>query len=357
VDFAWNAWPWWGMPLLSSVLAIAIAYGVGYLVRAIVASRLTKLVKFTVVNWDDVVLDELLRRIPFWSLLIGLWLAVAKWPLSPSTHTLATRVISALGVASVTLAVAAMSSKLVRAYGPRLNPAAPVSALSQNLVRILVTMLGVLVIIRSFGYDITPMLTALGVGGLAVALALQEPLSNLFAGVFVTFAGQLRIGDYVKLDAGAEGYIADFNWHSTRIHAPAGNLIIVPNAKVAQAIATNFSHPQKDMGFGVDLGVDYASDLQHVERVTTDVAREVMRDVPGGMPDFEPSIRYHALGDYSVRFSVNLRAREFVDQPLLKHEFVKRLHARFQAEGIVVPFPVQALTTRDPLSVSVKSTT
>jgi small-conductance mechanosensitive channel len=187
------------------------------------------------------------------------------------------------------------------------------------------------------------MLAALGVGGLAVALALQEPLSNLFAGLFVSIGRQIRIGDYVRLDSGVEGHIQDFNWNSTRIQSLGGNLIVVPNAKVSQAVVTNYSLPTRDVGVGVDITVDFANDLTKVELITMEVAREVMRDVPGGMPEFEPAVRLSAFTDMGVRFSTGLRARDFPDQALVRHEFLKRLLKRYQHESVVLPrYPLVA---------------
>src|SRR5262249_53121787 len=145
-------------------------------------------------------------------------------------------------------------------------------------------------ILRGFNVEIGPFVTSLGIVGLAVALALQEPLSNLFAGLFVTLAGQIRIGDYIKMDSGAEGYVIDFNWRSTRLQVPSGNIVIVPNSKLSQAIVTNFSLPFEDLAVTVDLAVDAASDLEKVEKVTVDVAREVMTKAAGGVADFVPVV-------------------------------------------------------------------
>jgi small-conductance mechanosensitive channel len=78
-----------------------------------------------------------------------------------------------------------------------------------------------------------------------------------------------------------------------------------------------------------------------------EVGSDVMASMPGGVPDFEPFVRYHTFGDSSINFTVILRAREFVDQYLIKHEFVKRLHARFNHEGIVIPFPIRTFVPRD----------
>jgi small-conductance mechanosensitive channel len=247
---------------------------------------------------------------------------------------------------SVTLAAAALGSQAVDSYGSVIAPALPVSSLTRNIAWALVAVIGLLVILNGLGLSITPMLTALGVGGLAVALALQEPLANFFAGFFVTLAGQIRVGDYVKLDTGQEGYVVDFSWRSTRLRMLANNLVVVPNAKLAQAVVVNHHLPSQDLAVLVEVGVDYASDLDHVERVVIDVGREIMAEVTGGVTGFDPFIRYHTFADSSVNFTVILRAREFVDQYLIKHEFIKRLHARFDREGIVIPFPIRTIAQR-----------
>jgi small-conductance mechanosensitive channel len=123
--------------------------------------------------------------------------------------------------------------------------------------------------------------------------------------------------------------------------------VIVPNAKLAQAIVINHHLPSQDLAVLVEVGVDYTSDLIHVEHVVTDVGRAVMTDVPGGVAGFEPFIRYHTFGDSSVNFTVILRATEFVDQYVIKHEFIKRLHARFAREGIVIPSPIRTIVQRE----------
>jgi small-conductance mechanosensitive channel len=287
------------------------------------------------------------RRVPVWAVLIGVWLSAGYWPLTTEGHLLVERTVFVLGAVSVTLALAAVASQSVDAYGALISPALPVSSLTRNVAWALIAILGLLVILNGLGLSITPMLTALGVGGLAVALALQEPLANFFAGLFITLAGQIRVGDYVKLDSGQEGYVVDFSWRSTRLRMLANNLVVVPNAKLAQAIVVNHHLPSQDLAVLVDVGVDYASDLAHVERVVMDVGRAVMADVAGGVPEFEPFIRYHTFGDSSIDFTVILRATEFVDQYVIKHEFIKRLHARFNHERIVIPFPIRTIVRRD----------
>lgn len=346
MDHAYD-WLWNSAPRIAWTLGlIGGAYVLGLILNTWVAGRLVRLAARTSGDWDDILVAELRKRIPWWTVLVGLWLAIGHWPLSTEAHALAGNAVFTLAALSVTMFVSAVATLLVTSYSRAVTPPLPVTGLTRSLMSLTILGLGLLVILNGLGVSITPVLTALGVGGLAVALALQEPLSNLFAGVFVTLSGQIRVGDYIKVTEGLEGYVLDFGWRSARIRQLANNLVIVPNSKLAQAMVVNYTLPEVDMSVVVDVGVDYASDLDRVERVTIDVASEVMREVPGGVPEFAPFVRFHTFGDSSIRFSTILRAREFTDQYLVKHEFVKRLQRRYQAEGITIPFPTRTMITQ-----------
>lgn len=344
IDF--GDWPMWGRQVAWTVVTLAVSWTIGRVFASIVLSKVPRWLAGRHGTLVESAAQIVRRRLPLWFLLIGVWLAAGYWPLTAEVQLLVGRTVFVLGAVSVTLAAAAIASQSVDIYGAMIAPALPVSSLTRNVAWALTAVLGLLVVLNGVGLSITPMLTALGVGGLAVALALQEPLANFFAGLFITLAGQIRVGDYVKLDSGQEGYVVDFSWRSTRLRMLANNLVLVPNAKLAQAIVVNHHLPSRDLAVLVEVGVDYASDLRQVERVVMEVGREVMAEVPGGMPDFEPFIRYHTFADSSINFTVILRAKEFVDQYLIKHEFVKRLHPRFTDEGIVIPFPIRTIAHR-----------
>lgn len=341
-----SSWPAWGAPLAWTAATLAVSWILGRALSVVVRSRLEGRSPHGSHAWVHAAAQAIRTRLPWWCLLVGVWLAAGYWPLTAEGRLLIERAVFVLGTVSVTLAAAAIASGIVDSYGALIAPALPVSSLTRNIAWGLVATIGLLVGLNGLGLSIAPMLAALGVGGLAVALALQEPLANFFAGVFLTLAGQIRLGDYVRLDTGQEGYVVDFSWRSTRLRMLANNLVIVPNAKLAQAIVVNHHLPSPDLAVLVEVGVDYACDLGHVERVVTEVGREVMTGVTGGVADFEPFIRYHTFSDSSVNFSVILRGHEFVDQYLIKHEFIKRLHARFEREGIVIPFPIRTLVHR-----------
>jgi small-conductance mechanosensitive channel len=325
----------WLEPALWTVLTVGGAFLLGHLTRLIISSRLTTWVGATG-HWNEILIRVLAARIPLWSVLAGAWLSLGYWPITERWLHLASLTVYALGVLSVTLATAAVAANLVAVYGGRAVPGMAISGLTQNVVRLLIVTFGLLIILNGLGVEIRPMLAALGVGGLAVALALQEPLSNLFAGLVVTMAGQIRIGDFVKLDSGLEGRVVDFNWRSTSLEVGT-SLAVVPNSKLAQAIVTNHSLPSPEVNVPVDFVVDYASDAAAVEALAVGVAREVQQTVDGAVRGFEPTVRFGGFGDVGLRGTVLLRARTPPDQGLVKHVFVTRLLGSLKGQGIEIP--------------------
>lgn len=210
-----------------------------------------------------------------------------------------------------------------------------------NITRIVILLIGAMLMLQVFGISITPLLTALGVGGLAVALALQETLSNLFAGIQLIASKKIRNGDYIKLNTGEEGVILDITWRNTVIRALANNLIIVPNAKLSSAIITNYNLPDKELAVLVEMAVGSENNLDIVEKLSVAAATETLKSIKGGIPNFEPFIRYHSISSAGINFSVILRGKEFEDQFLIKHEFIKALLKQYQANRIDIPFSIQ----------------
>ncbi|MDO8526674.1 MAG: mechanosensitive ion channel family protein [Deltaproteobacteria bacterium] len=315
----------------------------GILFKSVALARIKRLVGATLWEGDDIIVEVAGKfSIPLFT-IGGLYLAFLHLPIPLKIVPLLQKTLLVLSIFIVTLALAKIAVGLVALYSRKGKGTLPSTSIFTNLARVTVLAIGILVILQSLGISITPILTALGVGGLAVALALQETLSNLFAGLHILVSRQVRPGDYVQLDSGEAGYVTDISWRNTTIRALSNNMIIVPNIKMASTIITNFHHPEQEMSFLVEVGVSYESDLKQVERVTIDVAREVLKEVQGGVPLFEPFIRYHTFADFSINFTVILRAKEFVDQYLIKHEFVKRLHERYQQEKIEIPFPIRTV--------------
>ncbi len=238
---------------------------------------------------------------------------------------------------SLTIFVARLTSDFVTLIGQRTQIIS--ASIISNLTRVTVFIFGILIILQTVGVKITPILTTLGVGGLAIALAVQDTLSNLFAGLYLILSQQFKTGDYVKLETGQEGYVIDINWRTTTIKDVSNYIIIIPNSKLSSVIFTNCHLPVKDVILQIDVGVSYNSNLDYVEQITVEVAKQVMAEVAPEITDKEPFVRYHTFADSSINFTVFLRINEFLDRRLAKHLFIKNLHQRYQEENIEIPNP------------------
>ncbi|MDO8735168.1 MAG: mechanosensitive ion channel family protein [Elusimicrobiota bacterium] len=316
---------------------------VGYVSRKILFVYLKKVTEKTETNIDDIIIDALKNPFILWCVIAGISAAIKTTVVSDKTIILADKILISLWIISFTLVVAKIVGSIINVYVSGKEGTPQISSLTKNVTRWLVIVVGFLILLDKLGISITPILTALGVGGLAVALALQDTLSNLFAGFHITLSKQIRVGDYIKIDTGQEGYVSDIGWKNTKVRELPNNMIMIPNSKLSQAIVTNYYMPEKDLAVLVQVGVDYSSDLEKVEKVTIEVAKDVLKTVAGGDKNFEPFIRYHTFSESSINFSVILRAKEFTDKFLVTHEFIKRLKARYDKENITIPFPIRTV--------------
>ncbi len=334
------------IPAISFIIGSIIA---GIIFEKLIVKRIGEWARRTKWEGDDVIFEAIQGKSILWFVLAGIYSALYSLPmLRKDILILLTNILIVIIIFSMTLVLSTMSSGFIKLYSRRTETFLPESSIITNLAKLFIILIGVLIILQFLGITITPILTALGVGGLAVALALQDTLSNIFAGIHLIATGQLKVGDYIKLDTGEEGHVVDVTWRNSTIKTIYNNLIVIPNSKLASTIITNYSLPIRELSVIVPVGVSYASDLEKVEQVTIEVAREVMKEVPGGIPEFEPFIRYHTFADFSINFNVILRAREFIDMYPIKHEFVKRLHRRYGQEGIEIPFPIRTVHMINP---------
>ncbi len=335
--------PWPASPWVQGPAAFLLWTAALFLARAVLLGTLRRVAARTRWEWDDVVVQALSPALTIAILASGLVILGRILPLSPEWDG----AFAALLAAAVALALVVFVDRACRGILARIaeRSAALQGArgLIQGIVRGLIIGLGLLIFLDSVGISITPLLASLGVGSLAVALALQDTLANMFAGIHLVMDKPIEAGHFIRLEGGEEGFVTKVGWRSTRIRTRSDNVVVVPNTKLAGSVITNYYLPGLELAVTVRIGVHYDSDLERVERVAGEVAREVMQEVSGGVPGFQPFIRFHTFAESSIDFSMILRCRDFESHNLVVHEFIKRLQARFRREGIVLPYPIRTL--------------
>ncbi|WP_330462044.1 mechanosensitive ion channel family protein [Streptomyces sp. NBC_00820] len=329
--------------LVLAGIALAAGLVLAFLSRTVLR-WLAKHAKRTRWTGDDVIVDALRSVVPWASIASGAAAATVALPLTKTVQRDVHLALEVWLILVVTLSAARVIGGLVHTVTQSRSGVAGSATIFVNITRVLVLAIGFLVMLQTLGISIAPLLTALGVGGLAVALALQDTLANLFAGVHILASKTVQPGDYIRLSSGEEGYVVDINWRQTTVRQLSNNLVVIPNGQLAKTNMTNFTRPEQQLTVLVQVGVGYDSDLDRVERVTAEVVTEVMTEITGAVPEHEPAIRFHTFGDSRIGFTVILGVGEFSDQFRIKHEFVKRLHRRYREEGISIPAPTRTVS-------------
>ncbi len=336
-----------GLTIFAWLYAPAIYFiwvSVLLLIKKVFFSRIQKFAEKTRSKLDDILLTAL--DLPL-ILLIFVSGAVVLERISPLGQDVALTKFFVVGLKATTIVAIViffdrLLKNLLQVYAPKVAILKTSGGIAQGIVRVVVIGLGLLILLDSFGVSITPLLASLGIGSLAIALALQPTLENFFSGIQIVIDKPIKLGQFIKLDSGEEGYVAKIGWRSTWVRMLPNNVVVIPNKVLVNSKVLNYYYPEEEMAVLVQVGVHYDSDLKKVEKVTIEVGEEVMKAVTGGVPKFKPFIRYHTFADFSINFTVILRAKKFVDNYLVKHEFIKSLHERYREEGIIIPYPIRA---------------
>jgi small-conductance mechanosensitive channel len=215
--------------------------------------------------------------------------------------------------------------------------------LIDKMITGIIFILAFIVIIGYFQIDITPLIAGVGLGALAIGLALQSTLSNFFAGIHLISDHPIRAGDFIELDPDTSGFVVDIGWRSTRIRMLTDNLLIIPNNKLAESKIINYSLPKQDLSIWIPCGVAYESDLKKVEQITLEVAKEIQKNTPGAVKDFEPAFRYREFGDSNINFITILRVEKPIARFVVRNEFIKALKERFDKEKIEISWPIRKI--------------
>src|SRR5262250_699294 len=329
----------------------AIAFGVATLVALLLRALLLSLLRRWTDGWSSLLQAVRLPSI-LWSIVLGLW---AGNEVARQTESLPQRLSGQFGtllevavIISVTFTVSNTLTTLVRGASERRALALAITGLGQAVVRGVVFIIGLLVLLGALGIQITPILTALGVGGLAVALALQDTLSNLFAGVHLLADKPIRVGDYVKLADSIEGYVVDIGWRSTRVRMLQNVVVTIPNKRVAESIITNYDLPESRMALPIRVAVDYGSDPDLVQRILQEEAKGAIHDgVPGLLAEPQPIARLiPGFGEFSLDFTLICHVKSFTDQFPVQHEVRRRILRRLAAEGVRIPVQIRVVELR-----------
>lgn len=335
-------------------IILAIIYFLGSLIIAkivnfVVKHYVSRATQKTKTQLDDMLLHSITKLILIGFILYGLLLALQTANIFNPYTTLINQTFTVIFGLYGAFFVIKIINTFIDWYGNEILSKKNGSSVEQfipvvrKVIFIVIGFLALTWILGQLGIQITTLVATLGIGGLAVALALQSTLSNFFSGAYVMMDRPIKIGDYIELESGDAGYVKEIGWRTTKIRTWQNNLIIIPNDKIASGKLINYNSPQQSILFKVDCGIGYNEDLENVERITIQEAKKAIKKTSKGVEGFDPIVRFKEFGDSNINFVVIFKVKAREDQFLLKHEFIKNLKKRFDKEGIEIAWPIRKI--------------
>lgn len=339
----------WVDPVIS-VAVVLIAMVVAAIAHFAVFPLFTRLTNHTPTELDDVLIRAVRMPINIGIIILGIYLSLTLTLELPGGVQHAIDLgARALGVLLFVILVGRVVSRAmdwaITEQGKKEHHAVDTRLLLM-LRRVLtgvIYALGALLVINTLGIPISPLIAGLGLGGVAVALAIQPTLSNLFAGTYVMTEGVVSPGDYIEMEGGIAGYVLEVGWRSTRLRTWSNTLVVVPNARFAETIITNYYEPAPPVNVYLTCGVSYDSDLPRVEALSMDVMNGVLEHSPHGVKEYGAYFGFDNFGESNVDFWLFVQAKDRLASFELRSELVRELHHRFDEEGIVINYPVRSI--------------
>ena len=341
--------PWWLDPTIAGAIFLLS------LILAVVFNKLLFPIILRLTQWTPTDLDSRIVRSTRLPLTLGMvvlggYLALTvPLELNARQQNTVETVANLLGIMLGVIAVGSIISSVFAWYIENVASHARDGFVSQLLPlfrRVAMTSvygLGALLILDQLNININPLIAGLGLGGLAVALAIQPTLANLFAGTYVMTEGVITPGDYIELENGISGYVIDVGWRSTRIRTFHNNMVVIPNSRFAETIITNYQRPMPAVNVIVTCGVSYDSDMYQVEQVCQEVMDEVLDTHPSAIKEYGGYFGYDSFDDSNINFWLFVQAKDRIASFTLKTALMQLLHQRFNEKSIVINYPVRAL--------------
>jgi small-conductance mechanosensitive channel len=334
--------PWW---LMGSYVALWLL--VGLLVRSLLRRSLARIAAARPTELSEVLAASLPRPAGIAVFLVAMAAGLRMAPLPQSNLAVAHKLLAvALAVVGVSVLMR-VGLRAIDSYG-RSDPALRSSAgMGKAVVWVVGLGVDAVLVSEALGISLAPALTALGVGSLAVALALQDTLSNFFSGVYIVVDKPVRPGDFIRVDPSYEGYVETIGWRSTHLRTLGNNLVIIPNATLSKAIITNYTLPTPHVASSVRVDVAADADVDRVEDVLADEARRTL-DVPGIAQEPAPSVALSpGFVDGGIAFTIFFHVASFGEQGTAQNAVRKRVAVRLKKEGIALSAVRAAVLRRE----------
>ena len=334
----------WGIAVGILILSFIVVKML-YWIFSNVIRRLTSKTK---TNLDDVLIDKLEKPLTYLVLILGYWISIhylvfkeeVEIVLENAAYFLlvidVTAILSRIVDALISEVIMPITEKSDSSFDNQLIP------VIQKGVRSIIWILGIIIGLDNIGFDITAMIAGLGIGGLALALAAQDSVKNIFAGIMIFLDKPFRIKDRIQVD-GFDGTVEEVGLRSTRLRTLEGRIVTIPNSRFTDNSVTNVTS-QPTLKVKLNLGLTYDTNEIQMQKAI-DILEDIVKDQEAITDDYAAG--FNGFGDFSLNilfiYYVKPDSHWLDTQTLVNKEILRR----FNKEGLEFAFPTQTILKKD----------
>lgn len=325
------------------IIILAISFFVAFIIKKLIIAFLNKLTQKTQTDFDDTLIKIISKPLYIAVILIGAHYSLKILDIINGYTKLVNDIFYVIYILLATYLVVKIIIDLTNRWFKKKKKFAQAPKLISNLVSLILYVIAAIMILSYFNVEISPLIATLGIGGLAVGLALQNTLANLFSGLHIISDEPVKVGDYIEIGADVSGMVIDIGWRSTRIKTLSHDIIVIPNSTLSESIIKNLTQKDKSVSAQIKCGVSYDSNLQKVEKIISQIAAQIQQQSQAAVVNYQPSIFFTDFADSNINFIVYLRAKDRLNKMKLEHDFIKALKEKFDQEKIEISYPVVKL--------------
>lgn len=335
----------WAKEILAALLILSCFWFLAQLVTLALNKWGRKLASFTATDLDDRILQRVIPHVSRLLVMLGVYLAICSLPLHERLVLIASSLLYILLVIIVCNLIYHALDELLKWYvGGKQESVSSVMSrqmvpIAEKLTTLFLMGAALIVILKHFNYDIFSLVTALGIGSLAIGMAAKDTLAHMISGFTLMLDRPFQIGDRVKLANGQVGDVVDIGLRSTKIQGLDTTVMIIPNSDLCNSTVTNMVRPTSVTQGRITVGVGYGSDVERVKEVLLEIAR----DCEEAVKEPAPMVLFISFGDCALNmlflFWVNDPARIGIVTDQLNCSILKR----FREENIEIPYPIRTV--------------
>ena len=335
----------WAKHLLVALIVFGLFWLVAQLVCHVVNRWGTRIALFTATELDNRILKRITPSISLLLTFLGVYLAFKTLPLHEKIFRLLSGGLFVANVVIICVLLYRVLHEILLWYGERRHEgesgafSRQMAPLVEKVTMLFIISVALMVVLKHFHYDIMSLITALGIGSLAIGMAAKDTLAHVISGFTLMVDRPFRIGDRIQLVGGQVGDVQDIGLRSTKIKTLDNQLLIIPNSDLCNTMLTNQAFPDNRIKGRITIGVGYGSDVEEVKRLLVAIALET-DDV---LHEPLPEAFFVSFGDSALQMSLFFWVEDYGGLFSTTDKINSRIIQRFREHGIEIPFPIRTV--------------